>query len=174
MYQLPFACDPKIHRKLDTPKKYDTTFIGTFYFNRWQTLRKIRPKPHIFGPLWILKAGIHHPPLYGEDYVQVIGATKINLNIHHKADIASKTLNMRAFEVAGCGGFLITDNKYAAANILPAVFYDNTTDLLQKINYYLENEAEREEKANKLQEECYKKHTYQKRVDQLLTHIKGI
>ncbi|MGC8615255.1 MAG: CgeB family protein, partial [Thermoprotei archaeon] len=39
---IPWACDPSLHRKLDVKKRYPSSFIGTFYPNRYAALRKVR------------------------------------------------------------------------------------------------------------------------------------
>ena len=171
---LPFACDPLIHKPPNEPlKKYDVSFLGTFYWRRYNILRKVIPRPAIYGNFWLI------PPISssgsgysGPSYVSKISETRVNLNIHNKSDLLSDSVNMRVFEVAGTGAFLLTDgnvSKYFDKKCMDT-FHD-TEELSSKITFYLENEQIREEMATKSREICYKYHTYDLRVETLLKFL---
>jgi len=73
LFTLPWACDPELHRRLEVPKKYPISFIGTFYPARYlllKELREFKEKIHIFGNHWVIKPAQVFPPVYGEDYVK--------------------------------------------------------------------------------------------------------
>ncbi|MGC8593928.1 MAG: CgeB family protein [Nitrososphaeria archaeon] len=164
-----WACDPEVHRPLKTDKMYDVSFIGTFYPNRWRLLRKVKPSTHVFGNFWFLKVGIHHPAVYGEDYIKTINQSKININIHHPADLLALSPNMRTFEVAGTGGFLITEYMPGIKELFKKIeTYSSAKELNEKIAYYLQNEKERQEIGNSLRDECIRKHTYIMRAQNIL------
>ncbi len=167
-----WACDPEVHRPIDVEKIYDVTFVGTFYPNRWSILRKVKPKPHVFGDFWLFQAGVLHKSVYGEDYIRTINQSKINVNVHHPADIKAEAPNMRTFEVAGSGGFLITERM----NVLNTFFkrietYATVDELNEKIKYYLQNEKQRTEIGMALREECERRHTYYIRIQDLLRQL---
>lgn len=167
-----WACDPMIHRPLGIPKRYDVSFVGTFYPNRWRTLRVLRVKPHIFGSMWALRAGIHHPPAYGEEYVGIINETRVNLNVHHPKDLEADAPNTRTFEVAGSGGFLLTEDMPSIRFLLPsAETYSSVEELNEKVEYYLRDERAREERAEALVEECREGHTYSRRAEEILRSV---
>ncbi|WP_229768150.1 CgeB family protein [Sulfodiicoccus acidiphilus] len=166
---LRWACDPHFHRPISSAKLYDVSFVGTFYPNRWKTMRKLKVKPHVFGSLWFLKVGHHHPPVYGEDYVSVINSTKVNLNIHHPVDLTADSPNMRTFEVAGSGGFLLTERMDCLGKLFRRIeTYSGVEELNEKIEYYLRDDKEREEIALGLREDCLERHTYLHRAQELM------
>lgn len=166
---LRWACDPELHRPLQISKAYDVTFVGTFYPNRWRVLRKLRVRPHVFGSLWYLKIGIHHPAVHGEEYVRVINESKVNLNIHHPVDLEAEAPNMRTFEIAGSGGFLLTERMGCLTKLFRRVeTFSSVNELNEKIEYYLEDEKEREEVALGLKEDCLERHTYLHRAQELM------
>ncbi|MEM0374379.1 MAG: glycosyltransferase [Sulfolobaceae archaeon] len=167
-----WACDPEIHRKLNEKKIYDVSFIGTFYLNRWLILRRIKRKPHIFGNFWYLKAGYHHPPVYGEDYIKIINQTKINLNIHHPSDLRAEAPNMRVFEVAGSAGFILTERMSILRSIFKDIeMYSNLDELNEKIEYYINDNKTREEVGYSLRQQCIDRHTYIHRIEKILKEI---
>ncbi|WP_016730039.1 CgeB family protein [Saccharolobus islandicus] len=167
-----WACDPEIHRPLKENKIYDVSFIGTFYPNRWLTLRKVKKKPHIFGNFWYLKAGFHHPPVYGEEYIKTINQTKVNLNIHHPTDLRAEAPNMRVFEIAGCSGFILTERISTLESIFKNIeMYSNLDELNEKIEYYVEDDKVREEIGYNLRQQCVSRHTYIHRVEKILKEI---
>jgi len=167
-----WSCDPELHRPLGIEKVRDVSFVGTFYYNRWKVLRALkaclRRDIDIFGNFWILRVGRHMPPVYGEDYVKVINETKVNLNIHHPVDVVAEAPNMRTFEVAGCGGFLLTEYM----GILKSLFskietYRNMDELCEKLKYYISDEKAREEIGLSLRDECVRRHSYLHRAEQI-------
>ena len=101
------------------------------------------------------------------DMVALYNSSKLVLNISR-----SKELNMRVFEVLGCGRPLLTDHVEEVTDIFKnkvhLATYSSLDELIDLILYYLVNEEEREEMARRGQEECYKKHTLDHRVRTIL------
>jgi len=99
--------------------------------------------------------------------VALYNSSKLVLNISR-----SKELNMRVFEVLGCGRPLLTDHVEEVTDIFKnkvhLATYSSLDELIDLILYYLVNEEEREEMARRGQEECYKKHTLDHRVRTIL------
>lgn len=111
---------------------------------------------------------------WGRDMYNILRRSKITLNSH--IDAAKGTAaNMRLYEATGVGTFLLTENL----SNLPSLFkpgvqvgvYDSVEDCVQKIRYYLANDAEREEIAAAGQTQTLQNHTYLKRVAQLIELI---
>jgi len=173
---LPWACDPELHRRLEVPKKYPISFIGTFYPARYlllKELREFKEKIHIFGNHWVIKPAQVFPPVYGEDYVKVINQSVINLNIHHPKDIEADAPNMRVFEITGCGGLLFTEempsiNKYFSDEVEN---FSDVRELKEKIKYYLENNSEIEEIGERAMLKSHKEHTYFIRAKKLVENL---
>jgi len=151
---VPWACDPDFHRKLDVGKKYDVSFIGTAYPERRRIIRKLE-KIDVFGDYWHGFAKRRHNPVYGEEYVKVINESMINLNLQAKISVAADAPTMRTFEIAGCGGFQISDYMPSLGRYFPMMpTFTDVEGLRDEIEYYLDDEEDRYEIAMKCMEIC--------------------
>lgn len=167
VYTVYQACDPAVHRDLELPALYDVSLVGTLYPNR---LRAIRELDHVdvFTKFWWLPLSRKHPAVYGEDYVRVINETKINLNIEHPNHELANAPHMRIFEVAGCGGFLLSSDIEAIHSLFPMVpTWRSISEAKELISCFLNDPASRREVSSKLQRECYEKHTYLHRAKKI-------
>ncbi|MFH2069953.1 MAG: glycosyltransferase [Elusimicrobiota bacterium] len=165
---LPVACDHEIHRKYELPKIYDVVFVGNtnpmVYPERVTLLKLIGQKFNIQV----------FPGIFGEDMAKIYSQAKIVFNKSIRGD-----LNMRVFEALSCGSLLITDRLKLEAGLEELfqdkkhlVLYDNGNDLLEKIDYYLKHETEREEIALTGHREVVLKHTYDHRAEEILRTVK--
>lgn len=101
----------------------------------------------------------------------IFNQSKINLNITAKS--IRSGLSLRVFDVLGCGGFLITNYQEE----LPEHFnigedleaYTSEDDLLGKCEYYIAHENDRLEIAHNGLEKIKKYHTYDTRIEQMLS-----
>jgi spore maturation protein CgeB len=88
-------------------------------------------------------------PVFLNELLEVFARSKIIINAH--SDIAGQYKgNMRVFEALGTGAFMLSDKGIYPEFLKDGedfVSYENTNDLLDKIEYYLKNEDEREEIA---------------------------
>ena len=105
---------------------------------------------------------------YGEKMIQIIGQSKIVLNIHDPS--VPKGGNMRLFEIPSAKSLQIAD-KYPNDWFIDGeeiVLYNDNEDLLKKINYYLKFDDER----NRISKNGYKRvtqeHRFKHRVEKLL------
>lgn len=106
---------------------------------------------------------------------KIFHASKINLNITMRP--IETGLSLRIWDVLGCGGFLITN--YQAE--VPEYFeigkdlevYENTNDLIQKVNYYLQHDSERIEIALNGYEKVTKYNTYELRLAEMIKILSG-
>lgn len=108
------------------------------------------------------------PPLWGMEMYKCLKSAKIVLNIH--IDLAAnEAANMRLFEVTGVGSFLLTDAKPNLAQFFePAVeveTFHTTSEMIQKIRYYLAHPIEREKISNTGQIKCLKNFSRKKYAD---------
>lgn len=124
------------------------------------TLPKNSPIRHVYqGPAW------------GKEMYQILRASKITLNNH--INIAGHYANnMRLFEATGVGTLLITDWKENLSEIFEpgkeVVTYHTSEECAELINYYLENDREREAIAKAGQKRTLRDHTYYQRMKELL------
>ena len=101
---------------------------------------------------------------------------KILLNDHWEDMRDMDFPSNRLFDALACGAFVISDKIPSAETLFEGniVTYDDADDLKNKIEYYLSNEHERKEKAQKGNEIVLKNHTFDNRVDTILDCLKII
>lgn len=109
------------------------------------------------------------PVEYFEEMPQVFRCSKINLNITLRSIVTG--IPLRAFDIMGAGGFLLTNyqaeyDEYFVANE-DYVFYEDYEDLLNKVDYYLTHEKERQEIALNGCSKVRENHTLDKRLDDM-------
>jgi len=166
VFWLPLAADPEINKKYDTPKIFDIGFVGSknpkMYPDRIKILNKLSEKHDVLS-VW---------GIWGENISKIYGISRIGFNKSLSGD-----LNMRVFEVMSCGSMLLTDKIGNGITDLfkdkkHLVVYSTEEELYELIQYYLENEDEREKIAKEGQIEVLKNHTYDNRVEYMLDKIK--
>jgi spore maturation protein CgeB len=104
---------------------------------------------------------------------EIYNTSKICLNIH--CGQADQGLNMRTFETLAAGGFQLVDyleilEDYFTVGEDIAV-YRNVDELIETIEYYLENEDERREIAQNGHETVRESHTFENRAREILDDI---
>lgn len=108
-----------------------------------------------------------------EDLAKIYNSSKININITLQG---KSSLNYRVFEVLAAGGFLLTDEREDLSSLFQKSkhleTYKGTDDLIDKINFYLNNLniAQRIAQLGKL--EVIENHTFGARASSLLTKLK--
>lgn len=164
-FWLPLACAPLIHKKLDVQKKYDISFVGT---------EGKKSKRKVFLDLIMKK--------YPNSFIgrteftkmaEIYSMSKIGFNYSINNDV-----NMRMFEVASCGAMLLTN--YIKGNGFNEIFKDKKNvvvyrtkrELMKLIDYYLNNEKEREKIAQAGYGYVVNNHTYLHRLNLMLKVIR--
>ncbi len=107
---------------------------------------------------------------YYEEMPYVFKTSDINLNISLRS--IHSGIPLRAMDIMGCGGFLITNYQEDMLRFfVPGedfVYYESRQDLLDKIGYYLEHEDERKEIAKSGHEKIINNHTYEQRLEEII------
>lgn len=160
---LPHACDDRLHRDLAVGRKLDIAFVGNDGGNpRKFLLQEIRERfPNSY---------IGNAP--HTDIAKIYSAAKIGFNYSIANDI-----NMRTFEVMGCGAMLLTNN--IDDNGFDSLFcdkrdlaaYSSPKDIFSMIDYYLKNDSERAGIAEAGKRLAAENHTYSKRTARILEVI---
>jgi len=186
-FYLPCAVDPDIHREMTLMEKreyrHNVSFVGTYQKNREELLKKIKEyNPSIWGYHWNKTKGlnIQKEKLHGNKKIkdnnrmcEIFNTSKINLNIHYPH--SRESVNLRTFDVLATKSFLLCDYFEELPNLFEIdkeiVCYKDVKELRKKIEYYLENEDER----NKIIEAGYKRvlkeHTFYHRMKAILDTI---
>lgn len=181
---LPFACDPTVHRPIPlSPEEQErwrsqVCFVGTGYPERAALLERLadwdlaiwgeRWDPRWTGPR--LRACIRGGGIYLDDMARAYGAADIVLNIPQAQ--AGPGLNMRTFEVLGCGAFLLDERKPEGLELFQEgvdwVCYKDADELVAQVERYLANPAERQRIAQHGQATAYARHTYRHRMAEVM------
>lgn len=100
----------------------------------------------------------------------VFKQSKINLNISLRS--IKSGIPLRAFEIMGCGGFLLSNFQADFLDDfepdIDFVYYENREDLVGKIHYYLNHDEERIAIARSGHDKVMKSHTFRQRVREML------
>lgn len=179
---LRLAFEPRVLPKFKNTKRvFDISFVGSFTPHH-QKGTKLLEKLACDLPIHIWGQGLrflspfsplrkyYHGEAWGMDMFKVLAQSKIVINRHIGA-AKGYTNNMRLYETTGMGAMLITDRKKNLKKIFDVgkevIDYKDVCDLKQKINYYLQNDLEREKIARAGQKRILKEHNYPNRVKEL-------
>jgi spore maturation protein CgeB len=145
----------------------DVGFIGTFEESRAAKLLLLAEagfRVRVWGNGWDKWKGKHERlvvevrPLYCDDYVKAICATKINLCFLRKANRDLQT--DRTMEIPACGGFMLAERTPEHLRLFTegeeVAFFDvrNDAELISKSCYYLAHDAAREQIALAARQRC--------------------
>jgi hypothetical protein len=159
-YYFPNAYPDDLIYSLEFEKIYDVGFCGNIN-NRGSWLNEIKNNFNLKIDEFVI----------GHDMVESINKYKIHFNRNISDD-----LNYRTFETLGCQTFLLTNHTPGLDELFEIgkhlITYDSADDLIQKINYYLNNETERNEIAKNGYDHVVNNHTYFKRMKQFIKIIK--
>lgn len=156
---LPFAYDPSIHYQIDKTKNAFSEVIPVSYVGTWGLMQEKWLKPlaklglKIYGNSWdYLMAGSPLRPCWvrgegqGAAMSKVIANSKIVFNLVRAEHGCAHS--MKTFEIPACGGFMLTNWTEEQAMFFEegkeCVFFRTMEGMLDKVEYYLFNEGERE------------------------------
>ncbi|WP_106768575.1 glycosyltransferase family protein [Paenibacillus faecalis] len=200
VYHLPFAVNPKVfHPKyVSTSYQTDICFIGTAFWNRVEVIDRLasmlRNKKVVISGWWWdrlqnysllsdkIKLGDWMTP---EDTASYYNGAKIVINLHRAADddtinansrkIPAHSVNPRTFEIAGCATLQLSDLRRDLGQVYSAGTeigtYGSYDELLEKIEYYLQHEEERQQMALNSLIRTRRDHTYHNRLTSMLKII---
>lgn len=199
VHYLPFAAHRAHYFPLTVPSivRREVNFTGSAYWSRVYFMNPIMPQlmsynTGINGLWWDrienypqyadkIEVNIWHGP---EDTNHVYNGTKIVLNMHrsHLDDsfnqnknlkIPAASPNPRCFEICAASAFQLTDERDDMARFYKVgeeiETYATPQELLEKVEYYLTHEKERQEIALRGFERTLKEHTYAHRIHQMLS-----
>lgn len=110
---------------------------------------------------------------YQNGMVQVFKESRINLNITLRT--IETGVPLRAFDIMGAGGFLLTNYQAQLADYFTPgedfVQFDSESGLLEAVEYYLHHEDEREQIARNGQNKIQRYYTYEKILDYIFSTV---
>lgn len=177
-----WACNHFSYRKLNLPLKYDVTFVGQPHGTRRNIISALY-RANIDVQTW--GHGWEAGRLTQEGMVEVFNQSRINLNLSNSSTSGAGRLAFwrrqvdqikgRNFEIPGCGGFQLSgmaDNLGDYYRIGSEIeCFADTAELISKVRYYLENEAERAAVAAAGYNRTLAEHTYEIRFNEIFAQI---
>jgi len=152
--------DPSLHQPLvvDVGDRArfgaDISFVGTFETPRAASILRLAQAGlncRVWGNGWGGMVGAHpglvveNKPVYGEDYVRVLCASKINLCFLRHFNRDRQTT--RSIEIPACGAFMMHERSEEMAALLPsecaAAYFSDDDDLVAQCHRWLADDAGR-------------------------------
>ena len=182
VHYLPEACNPKIHRTVELTAadrmRYaaDVMTYGSLYYYRQSILSVLNDFDlKIWGakPDWLIDRlpGRHMGRgIYETEKCKAVRAACITLNTLHYGEIRS--LNARAFEIAGIGGFQLMSHSPVVKDhfVLGEEIetFSSRSELVEKVRYFLREPEKRAAIAAAGQLRAHSAHTYRHRIESML------
>ncbi|MFA6630109.1 MAG: glycosyltransferase [Sulfuricurvum sp.] len=151
----PYAANPEVYKKLGLEKKYDVAFVGAYYGTRPYYINYLQANGiniMVKGQGW--REGEASP----DEMIEIFNQAKIVLGFAG-VGISDEIfiLKGRDFEVPLTGSFYMTQRHHELNEYFTLGYdietYETKEELLQKVQYYLSHEVERE----KIAEQGYQK-----------------
>jgi FkbM family methyltransferase len=171
--QSQWAFNPFTYAAYPYPKNRGMSFIGSARGDRsdlLDTMKQSGLSVDAFGNGW-------HEDSYISfyDMVKIFGQSKINLDLGHSDAVATGQIGRRIFEITGSRGFVITHpagclEKYYKPGT-EAISASSPEELIDKCNYYLSHDQERETIALRGYERTMKDHTWFHRFRDIFKQI---
>lgn len=131
---------------------------------------------HMYTPGNAEFKGVHNMGKadYHTQAPHIFANSKINLNVTLRS--IQTGIPLRAFDIMGCGGFLLTNYQDDYLEHFEPdedlVIYYGYEDLVEKVRYYLEHESERVRIAQSGYKKIASQHTYLQRARTILDAVK--
>jgi spore maturation protein CgeB len=181
------AFDPEINYPIKNCQDFDCVheviFIGTKEEDRLQHLIYLAENGvdvHIYGwgeddrGKYHEKLHFHHRHLYGDEFNAALGCSKIALNFLRKMNRDLQT--SRSVEIPACGGFMLAERTGEHQSLFEegkeAEYFSSKEELLQKVNYYLEEDEARRTVASNGYRRCFRDdYTFKNRMQEILSKL---
>jgi spore maturation protein CgeB len=184
---VPFGYDPSFHfweppLTAEEKKRFasDVVFIGGADADRVPIFRMLiktyTMDLHLYGGYWNREAHLrqyYHGWAVGRDYRMALSGTKIALGLVRRANRDGHS--MRTFEIPACGAFMLAERTDEHLEFFEedkeAGYFGSNEELIEKTQYYLKHDAERQRMAEAAQTRLRQgHHTYR---DRLLTILEA-
>lgn len=163
-------------------KRYDLLFVGNSRHVFRPILKDLLPTPYhltVYGRHWEefpIQEYVVSDYIDNEEVGQAYHDAKILLNDHWDDMREYGIISNRIFDALAVGAFVISDAVPGLEEVLQGtvVTYRNREDLQEKIDYYMNHDKEREEKARLGQQIVLRQHTFANRVEKLIEVMENL
>jgi len=189
---FPFGCNKEVFSKMDVEKTVDVSFVGAWHpYRAWLVdgLRKAGYSVQTSGFGWPSGA------LAYDEMVMLFNKSKINLNMSNstsrdlgylvsspralinsiRSPKSIEQLKARHFEISSCGAFQLSyyveglERQYQIGDEIG--IYVDRPDLIQKVAFYLKNDALREQIASKAYARSLSHHSFESRFNDVFSRM---
>jgi len=185
-FYMRWACNPDMFYPLpDQRKTIDISFIGSFYGPRVEYIRFLIANGvnvRVYGRGWGRFSDLRSywdGFLSHEKMLKVVSCSKINLNfLWTSAEKERCTIKARTLEISACRAFQLSNHtdefiNYGFSDGENIAVFNDKHDLLEKIQYYLNHDEERDVIAYKAYEHVLQNHTWKKRFHKIFNHLEN-
>jgi len=186
--------DPDIHRPFSVGGKSlafwesDASFIGTWSPKKERFLAEVAKrlpsiKLRVWGYLWeksiqdVLRPAIQGAQILGDVYPLAIQCSKVNIALLSEARLGASSgdqVTSRTFHIPASGGFMLHERTDEFLELFregeDAACFDSPDELVQKIEYYLDHEEERERIRLAGHRRCIAEHSHDRRAQRIIDH----
>jgi spore maturation protein CgeB len=153
--------------------RYNVSYIGAAHGNRKKRVEVLRQQGIIvtcYGYGW------PNGPVSPEEVIRIVRNSVISLNFANSR--GENQIKARTFEIPGAGGFLLTEyapglERFYSIGKEVEVFSDDH-ELVDKIQYYLKHEKERDLIARAGYHRTIHEHTYDIRMEKVLQAVEKV
>ncbi len=178
-------CQPRVYSMEELkPYKTDALFVGHWEEATEAAILAIIEagiQVRVWGENWHkarhtrrLQGYVMFRPIWLGDYVRALHATKIALGFLSKWN--RNTAAMRSFEIPAVGAFLLAERTDEHLQCyeegVEAEFFGDTTELIEKLRYYIAHDEKRREIARRGYERCLRSgYSYQEQMKRDWRHV---
>jgi spore maturation protein CgeB len=163
-----WACNPTVYHPRVSEPRLDVTFVGQPHSDRRRLVERLAAAGTdvtCWGQGW--SGG----RLTLDEMVSVFSRSRINLNFSKASAGKARQLKARPFEIAACGGFVLTENapgldRYFRPGEEIGTF-QNGRDLVRQVERFLDDEELRASIARRGAIRARTEHTYTRRLEEL-------
>ena len=188
LYYLPPHCSPQFHYPVTLSPEEQArfgspiSFVGSHYPYRGRFFQELLGYPvKIWGSGWQkahpeVRRMAQRQSVWGRAKLCVYSGSTLSLNHHHPLnDIVG--INIRTFELAGCGACQLVDFKDELPSLFApgeeVVVYTEPGDLRKKIDYYLAHPDEARAIGENGLRRALKEHTARHRLQEILHAVEA-
>ena len=174
----PWGANMRLFRPLRIPKRFDAVVIGAPHPDRVETVRRLARSGidiSVFGAGWDRYPDLRtvwHGYLPAEEVARVINEARIVVNTS-LSTAGPPAVKARPFETAACGSFQLCGASPGLAHHYQIghelITYEGHDDLVEKIQYYLGHEEEREAIARRALGATVERHTVEQQLRTVLS-----
>lgn len=184
LYHIPLAGNNHLFYPTDLEKHYDVCFIGTLghgYRSEDIFLYPLLDNPKYKCYLAGMRYKQYNIPFLPYDQAnQIRNLSKVNINFHvayqHRGKgnpIDRVDLNQSVYNIALSGAFQICDHELAYELFDDSIVLGNVDNWQELVEYYINNDLERNKLAKQSYEIAISKHTWKVRMTEFLEILKN-